>query len=297
MITETPTSSLSSAEQRQIMEIDSARGAWQEGRPSDALLLMEGLKGQAMTHRVRAKYFVAEAAFRAEAGDLLASLESLEIAAPIIDFADVAVRGSFHLQRARVHNSLGDTDAALTDYSGALALWEAIGDKEKQGAAYLNIAELYLKIRQFEIAGINLRKSIALLTDSASFYLPQAYDTQAKIFLAEGRLEQAAHAINEALATVGDNDGWRRDFLNTLDAIEVRLLEVLKVKYLSDWDRVKLNMVRRALQRSEGNPAGAASELGVTRHAIFSLINTHKEALEQYRKPKRVRRRSVITKL
>jgi len=283
-------------EQRHIESIVEARKVWQEGRAEDALSLISELKVQPLTRRVEAEIYVAEAAFLAEMGDFASSLNSLERASVVIDEASLSVRGAFYHQRARVHNFLGNIDAALTDYSGAVALWEALGSYEKQGAALLNLAELYLQRGDYPNASDNLERSIDILTCARSFYLSQAYETQAKLHLSLGRLAQASRSIKEALNLVGQNEGWKRDFLATQDRIEVALLAALEVEHLSDWDQIKIGMVRRALQNAEGNPARAAALLGVTRHAVFSLVNTHKKELEPYRQPKQTRRKSIVKK-
>lgn len=296
MITDAPTHALLLTEQSQLERIDLARGAWKEGRADDALILIDSVKAERMSSRVAAECYVAESAFYAERGEFQRSLESLGLAAPVIESAPVSVRGSFYFQRARAHKELGEYDSALTDYAGAEVVLRETGSNARLGAVALNLAGCYLALGDLSEAQSKADKALSLLLESNSFYLPQAYDTQAKIFLAQGNLIQAARSIAEALATVGENEGWKRDFLATRELIEIRLLEALNVKHLADWDRVKINMVRRALQESDGNPAGAASMLGVTRHAVFSLVQTHKEQLEQYRKPKRVRRKRYITK-
>lgn len=173
-------------------------------------------------------------------------------------------------------------------------LWEEAGNKDKQGAAYLNVAECYLTLGDLEQAQSNLDRAFSLLTNS--FYLPHAHETQAKIYLAQGMAARAAKSIATALSLPAP-DNWRAGFLATQDQIESRLLEALQVNKFSDWDQVKLRMVRRALQRSKGNPAGAAGILGVTRFAIQSLINNYPNELEPYRMPKRVRHKSIIKKL
>lgn len=291
MITKTPTIALSPTEQSQIERIGEAKILWREGRSEDALILVESVKSEAMTPFVAAECYVNEAVFYAEAGDFGQSMKSLDKAAPFIDSASVSARGTFHNQRARISNHFKNTDSALTDYAGAAALWEETGNKEKQGAAYLNVAECYLKLGDADEAQANLRKAFSLL--GKSLYLPQAHDTQAKIHLATGRLADAAKSIATALS-MDCPDTWRAEFLATKDQVEERLLEALQVGKFSEWETIKLNMVRRALQRSAGNPAGAASLLGVTRFAIQSLIDHHPKELEPYRKQKRVRRKSLI---
>src|SRR5262245_17110855 len=100
MITETPTIPLSAAEHRQLEQKALAIGVWKEGRLDDALLIVDELLTQDLTGRVAAECYVAQAAFRADRGDFVGSLKSLEEAAPLIDSVDKKFRGSFYHQRA-----------------------------------------------------------------------------------------------------------------------------------------------------------------------------------------------------
>jgi tetratricopeptide (TPR) repeat protein len=294
MITETPAISLSSADRSQLHRIDLARGAWKEGRADDALILIDSVKRESMSARVKAECYVAEGAFYAERGEFARSLESLKLAAPVIESAPVSVRGSFYFQRARAYKELGDYDSALTDYAGAEVVLKSTGSAARMGAVALNLAGCYLALGDLAAAQLNVSKSLKLLEESKSFYLPHAHDTQAKIFLEEGKLEQAAEFIRVALAGAGENETWRSEFLETKERIETKLLVALRVNHLTDWDRVKIDIVRRALKQAGGSPAKAAEALGVTRHAVFSLVKTHGEELEQYRKPKRKRAKSIM---
>lgn len=293
MIAETPTISLSSIERIQLDQIESAKGAWKEGRSKDALILLELVKGKPASNRLKAACHVAEAAFYAELGDFERSREALDVAAPVIDSAPVSVRAAFYHQRARIRKRSGTIDAALTDYAGAEVLWGEIGANHDQGSAILNVSECYLSLGDLEAAQREVLKAFELFQKSNSFYLPHAHDTQAKIHLAEGRLEAAAESIDKALAAVTRED-WRAEFLATQERIEIRLLAALQVNHLSDLDRIRLDMVRRALQQSSGSPAAAAELLDVTRHAVEWIVDHHPQELERYRMPRRIRRKSII---
>lgn len=293
MIAKTHIDSLSSTERTQLQQIQSARDTWKEGRAEDALVLLEPVKDDPASDRVKAECHVASAAFYSALGNFERSAEAIDLAAPVIDAAPPGTRAAFHLQRARIRKRDGATDAALTDYTGAEFFWSEIGAAEDQGSAVLNVSECYLALGDFEAAQRELNKAFNLFAKNNSFYLCQAHDTQAKIYLSEGKLEQAAQSIKIALKTISRED-WRATFLATQDQIAERLLAVLQVKHLSDWERVRLDIVRRALRDSEGNPAGASELLGVTRHAIEWIIDHHPEELEAFRMPRRVRRKPII---
>src|SRR5689334_12063783 len=136
---------LTGTESSQLERRDLAVGSWRQGEIENAEILVDSVLAEPMTPQVAVKSWVSKAAFRAGVGDYDGSLRALNSAAKFLDAADLRFRGAFHNQRARVHNKLGNTDAALTDYAGACSYFEMVGDKSYEGAAYLNIAELYLQ--------------------------------------------------------------------------------------------------------------------------------------------------------
>jgi len=295
MIAESRAISLSSVERSQLDRKRFAIDVWREGRIKDALLIIDVVLSEKPPPRVAGECYIAQAAFRIDDGDLAGSWQSIEKAAPLVDLLDTELRASFYLQRARIHKESARYDAALTDYSGAEMYWHECGQTEKAGAAALNLAGCYLAIGDLSAAHENLDRAFKLFRLTKSFYVPEAHDTRAQIFLAEGKLEQAARSIRVALEIVGDsNEQWRTDFLVTLDKVEACLLTALQVKKLPDCDHLRIGMVRRALRASKGSPAGAALFLGVTRHAIESLINNHPAELEPYRMKRRIRYKTII---
>src|SRR5690349_7257071 len=273
---------LTKTESSQLERRDLAVGSWREGEIENAEILMDTVLSEAMTPRVAVQCWVAKAAFRAEAENYEGSLNALNAAASFLDAADLRFRGAFHNQRARVHNKLGNADAALTDYAGASSCFEAVGDKSYEGAAYLNIAELYLQRNDFSRARENVDHAVALFRESRSEYLSQGYDTLAKLEFAEGKIEKALAFNEEAFALSPDNEVWRRTFSETKDRIERKLLELLSVTTVQDFTPLQIRMTRRALLKTGGNLTKAGELVGLTHKGVAYVVDHHSE-LESFR--------------
>lgn len=273
--------------------IDLAVGAWKGGEAENAELIIDTVAAEEMTPRIAARVYVAKAGFRAELQDYEGSWAALGKAAPFLDAAFVQTRGCFYSQRGRINKRRDNVDAALTDYSGAVACWEEAGNKELQGAAYLNLAELYLSIGNLSDASQNLNQALAIFRDIQSFYLPQAYDTEAKILLAQDRPALAYKVITKALGVVERNETWQQELEETKRQVQFRLLDILEVKTLADCDRLKVVVTEKALRECGGSLSAAGRILDATHHAVSYIVDQHKE-LEPFRVKRRVYRRSII---
>lgn len=282
---------LTAQERSQLERKGLARGAWAEGRPQDALIILDTVLSEEMTPRVAVECYCTEAAFHSENKDWVRSLESLKKASEFIDFANPRVQGSFYHQRAKIHKELGNLDAALTDYAGAIAKWEGL--KEFAGKPIGNIANIYLLLGDFQRAHEHVSRAIEIFTETGSPDLSQAYDTQANIYYAEGRLELALESIGKSLDIVGHNELWRHEFLTTQTKIRAKLLELLGVASVKDCDRIQINLVKEALVRSGGAFEEAGKEIGMSRKGVEYLVD-HKDELREFRKAKRLRRKSII---
>lgn len=285
---------LTDTERSQLERKELAKGSWRQGQVENALIVLNTILGEEMTPRVAAEILVTEACFVAEGGDFPASLESLSRAALFIESATLRVQGSFYHQRARAHKELGDIDAALTDYGGAVARWEEAGDREYEGMAALNVAGIYLGLGDLPRCSESLNKALMRFAETNSPYLSQAYDTEANLRLVQGQIETAMISISKALDLVGENDLWRQTFLITKDKIELKLLSLLGVKTVDDFTRLQTGMLRRVLL--QGKTFSQAGEiLGLTRKGVDYLV-WHKKELEEFRKVRRIRRKTLFRK-
>lgn len=276
----------------QLEQKELAKGAWAEGRPDDALLILDTLLAESMTPRVACEVYVTQAAFRSERGDWSGSLESLSSAAPLLESSTARVRGSFYHQRAKARKELGDLDAALVDYSGALACWD---DDEYQGKAMLNLANVYLLQANIEQAHDYAGKAIRYFRDLQSADLAQAYDTLALIYLAEEKFAEAVRFNRESIALT-QNKLWLVEFQGTRTKIELSLLSVLGVDKINEMDllneRFRFQLVKSSLART-GSLTKTAIEVGLTNKGVDSVVKRYPE-LEKLRSERKVRRKSII---
>lgn len=284
IIPETLVDDLTIAERSQLARRDMAIGSWRQGEIENANIILDTVLTEEMTPRVAVRCFVSQAAFRAEGSDYAGSIESLEKAAKVLDAADAKARGAYHNQRARIHNRMGNSDAALTDYAGAAACFEEAEDPSEQGAAILNTAELYFQKRDLYRARQNVELALVLMTQCGSEYLAQAYDTLAKIDLADGQIENAILAIKRAFElVVGENEIWRKAFLKTKAKIDLKIQELSSTLH-----SVNVEMVRRALIKTGGNLTQAGRLTGMTHKGVSYIVDRHPE-LEMFRVKRRVR--------
>lgn len=285
MITTLLKDGLTKIERSQLERRDLARGSWAQGEIENATIILNSVLAEGMTPRVAVRCLVSQAAFRAEASDYAGSFESLGKAAELLDAADVRARGAFHNQRARIHNRMGNHSAALLDYAGASACFEDAEDRSEQGAAILNTAELYFQQGDLYQARENIDRALLVMLQCASEYLPQAYDTLANIDLAEGHIENAALAIKQAFERVGENEIWRRTFLETKEKIDKKVQELSGT--LHD---INVEMVRWALIKTNGNLTRAGKLTGLTHKGVSYIVDRHPE-LEAFRARRRTRTR------
>lgn len=279
---------LSVEERSQLERKELARGAWREGKVESAILILETVKSERMSPRVAGEVFVTESAFRSEVHDYAGSLESLNRAALFIDACGVRVQGSFYLQRGLAHRRLGNIDAALTDYAGALACYETLGDSDYTSSLLINLSELYLKSGDAKTARSYIDRAFELL-DAGSTHPCNAYDTLANVLMAEGSLVKAWSAAERALALAGDNEGWRNDCISTRDRIKVGLMEfMVPIAKPADLEKLKIDVVRHALQIANGSTVEAAKMLETSHQVVAYTAEKHGLA----RKP--ARKKSII---
>lgn len=263
-----------------------AREAWQEGRIDDALVLIRSVLSEDMSPEVAAECYSAEAGFLLAKKDYGSALESLDRMAPFLEAADLRIQGTFFLQRGRAHKNLGEIDSALTDYAGALAIWQLCGEKDYEGAASINLAELYLTLGDLNQAGENVNHALEILP-KGSVYVCSAYETKAKILLSDGQVVKALDSVERALELAGDNEERQKEFSETRAKIKELLLDSLvPVVNMADVEYLKAQMVRNALDRANGSITVAAKILG-TSHQVIAYTADQK-GFERSRRKKSI---------
>lgn len=280
------TSTHSARDQSQRERKELAKGAWREGSFDNALLLIREVLSEDMSPDVAAECFSTEAAILADLGDFNASLASLAKMAPFLEAADIRIQGTFYNARARAHKNLGDIDSALTDYAGAIAYWQICGDGNYEGAASINVAELYLTLGDFAKAIQSIDHALQVLP-KGSEYLCNAYDTKAKILLNDGQLVKALGLIEKALELAGDHEEWQKRFKETHSKIKDRLIDFLiPLVNMDDLEELKVQMIRHALDYCGGSIT-AAAELIKTSHQVIAYT-AQKHNLERVHRKKSI---------
>lgn len=293
MVTVKAAKRVSESERSQLDRKGLAVSVWRDGRPADALIVLESVLSEEMSPQVAAECWVTQAAFRAEEKDWEGSLLSLEQAAPFIDEASLRVRGSYYHQRARAHKEMGELDEALTDYSGAVAYRQADNDREFEGAALLNLAGVYLELNDPEKAQEYVARALKLLEETGSSGVSQAHETQASIYLLLGQFQLALDSVDKALSMVGENELWQADFLKKRAEIETQLLHRIGVDTIED---AKVLMARNALLQTDGSLTNAAKLIGLTHKGVDKIIKRNPD-LESLRVKRRVRHKTLIKRL
>jgi tetratricopeptide (TPR) repeat protein len=291
---------LSERDRSQLQRKELARGAWRQGDPDNALLILDCVLAEKMSDPVAAECWTARASFQAEIAKYEESLETLKIAEPFIDSADFMVQGAFYYQRAKDHKELGHIDAAIMDYSGAAVYLGLAGITDREATSYNSLACLYLEIGDVERARENIDRAFEIRFEGSE-YECQIYDTLAQVECAEGRFGQALRSAGRALELVGENELWKNDFLATREKIEHETLQALELKTIPDverirdgLDRIRADLTRDALLQTNGNLKQSAQILGLSTHkSVDWIIQKHPE-LEQYRKQRTTRRKSII---
>jgi hypothetical protein len=103
--------------------------AWQEGRPQDALRLLETLEAEDSQGDIAATPFVTRANERFLRAEVLEALgrntEALQWFASIGDGAvtEIPLRAPSHLRQAEIYERLGNRDQATRHYARVLELW------------------------------------------------------------------------------------------------------------------------------------------------------------------------------
>lgn len=281
----------SARDQDQLARKEVARQAWRDGHSADGLLILRSVLAEDMSPAVAAECYSTEAGMLAEMGDFVGSLQSLRNMAPFLEAASPRIQGTFYNQRGRVNRKLSDIGAALMDYTGALAIWQECGDKHYEGAASINLAELYLKRDDLEQASANIDHALRVLPDGSEYW-PDACDTKAKILLAEGSPARALLFIDKALDLIGENEAKFLEFLETRNQIKSRMIDLLApLMDSNDVERLRVRMISHALDKSGGSIT-AAAKLISTSHQVIAHA-ARKYGLER----SSLRKKSIIKNL
>lgn len=230
------------------------------------------------------------------------SLQTLRKASVMFDRMPARLKGRFHGQRAVVHSRLKDPDSALLDLEAAKFWAEEAGDEEEIAIARNNLSKQYSDAGRFEEAITEVDAAIDFARHHGSeILLGQFCDMKGQILVRHQRFSEALHFTETAIELLDSHP-------SCVEAREThgRALIGLGAGYLTQEDPVSTfrarrsatdlisgpltdDLVRLALEQSNGNILNAATRLGVYHSGLLKVIKNGKL-------PHKPRARSLVRK-
>jgi tetratricopeptide (TPR) repeat protein len=159
---------------------------------------------------------------------------------------------------------------ALLALDEAATISSQVGDSEKAGLAYLTIIE--------ELSSILPRAELRDYYHKAETALSHAQQTAIRFRLGECARTLLANEVSTPTTVSGPA---------TLESTSNGSLEEQVLRYEGD-------LIRRALEASDGSVTRAARLLGVTHQGLAFILNGRQKSLLASRRPAKKRRRSII---
>jgi len=142
------------------------------------------------------------------------------------------LRGKFHNEFATVLKHVGLVegredyiDRALMQYTAASIEFEKVGHERLLAGVENNLGLMFIHLERFEEAHAHLDRALSVATKSDKGRRAQFEDTRARVFLAEGKLEQADRVAASAVKGFreGDEQGHLTAALTTHATILAKL--------------------------------------------------------------------------
>lgn len=184
-------------------ETDLAYCYWRQGAFDEARTLLQ----DALSHLkdgetdLKARVHLRRALIESSASHLNDSLQILREALSLFEASDNdALKGKFHNELGLVLKNLAAAeqrddylDRALIEFAAASFHFEQAGHRTYQGCVENNLAGLFLKLEKFPEAHEHLDCARRLLFEVRdNVHLAQVNETRARVWLAQGRLDEAA---------------------------------------------------------------------------------------------------------
>lgn len=247
-------------------------GAYDEAR----VVLDEAARG-AGDDELKARALIRRAFVEVWMGRSHDALAILRAAQPFFEGVSDAIKGRWHGQMALILRRLataerrGDyADRAIIEFTAAVYHFERAGHERYCATTLNNLAFLLYKVGRYPEAHEHLDRAVQLLTRlHDDGLLAQVNETRARVFLAEGKYQDASVTVVGAVRTF--ERGGERALL--ADALTIRGVALAR---LGQHER-SADLLRRSMRVAE--ESGASSNAA---HAALSLIEEHADRLTPY---------------
>lgn len=244
-------------------------GAYDDAR----VILEQALKGlEENDNDLKARIFIRKAVLEIWTGRYHDALDVLEHAREFFEAGGDALKGRWHSQRGLVLNQLAAAeqradyaDRAILEFTAAIYHCEQAGHERYCGSNLNNLAMLLYRLGRYAEAHERLDRATEIFDrhhDIGS--LAQVNETRARVFVAEGRYEEAGRLISGVIETFtkGSEYGRLTDALTIQGIAHARLGQ----------NESSLQILRYAIGMAQNS--GAYSNAGL---AALALIEEHGE--------------------
>lgn len=286
-------------------ELAQARELYAAGDYDQALMELQECVANAPDGETRLGALLLRACIQSERFQYSTSLQTLGTAAPLVDDAPAKLKARFHGQRAHLRVKLGKLDRALVDYEAARVWAHEAGDDLSVAIIYNNLAKVYSGLGSYSEAIDNSDIAIRMFLRAGDrVNLGRAYDQRAQIHIEHREFADALNWSRKAINNLGSHP-----LLTEARTTHGRALIGLASNYLEDATQVDryrsyrmavdslevaldADLVRSALERTDGNTKQAASLLNLPRTSLIDAVNRFHLDSHQ----RRHHRKSLITK-
>lgn len=285
-----------------VVGLEMARARFDSGDYEEAIALARSTLSSLSRKQDRFKALHLIACSEGQKGWYKQSLRTLALVGELVDDLPAITRARFHGQRAFVHSKLKEVNEALIDLEAAKFWAEESGDAESIARARNNLSKQYSDAGRFDEALTEVNAAIEFaLGHTDKVLLGQFYDMKAQILISRGQFSEALECSEAAMELQSGHP-------SAIEAREThgRALIGLGASYLTQDDPVATFRARRnaldlipaaltneliklALEQSNGNVLNAASRLGIYHSALL-------KAMKNNGIPHKPRARSLVTK-
>jgi tetratricopeptide (TPR) repeat protein len=196
---------------------------WRLGAFEEARIVFQEALGRDIPDELKAKIHIRRCAIEFQTGHLYESRRILEEARPFFENTNDGLKGRFHGQLGLVLRRFGSLsgnaeyfDRAIIEYTAAIYHYENAGHIRYCAINLNNLAFLLLELKRYKEAHRQIRYASKLLREfHDEGLLAQVSETEARIYLAEGRYQEGMLVIKKAVSVLekGDENALYADAL------------------------------------------------------------------------------------